>query len=435
MRNSYFSSKGLFFILVLSFFVVQANAQSLGKATAKQYKEDIESGMQFFVGKWEQAKEMASLMRRPIFVFVYTDYSSASKNMLRNVFTNNQVVESFTQNFVNYKINLHSEQGMQFRSEHSLSEYPALLFFDESGNFLGKDAGEKTIQQFVSIGDAYIQDPQANTSQYLPVLYTNYLDLRIQYQNGIRTEDFLYDYAYQLKKFNDIYEHVVEEYLLTANLTSGKSLRFVYDFAESIDSKAFDFMLKNQSYYVGLYGWDKFEDKIKKTIYKSIVTAASSYNRTMFDHALSVAKASNLRNVDKFILDISMDYYQKVKDWNAFVGVLRNYVKANANNPEVLDLAAWSCIANVDNPSITNEAYEWVKKANQIRPNESQYIETHAAILYKMGKKSKALKEADRAIAIAQKARNRDYTTTMKLKDIINNGLDIPADLRTTSQP
>jgi len=393
--------------------------------------------IQFFIGNWSQVTEMSQLMKKPIFVNVYNTSAPACKRMENEVFQDTKVANFYESEFINFKLNLNSDEGMMFRSnynlqEHSLRDYPVLLYFNANGDLLFKQVGEKSTNQFTDYGKQALKDNKKNSASNTSIssIYTNYLDLKLEYQNGNENPDFLYKYAYELKKFNDPYEHIVNRYLDSrgfANITSQKNLTFVYDFADDVDSKAFTNLLANKQYYVNLYGRAKVDQKIKHAVRTSVVVAATDKDNSAFNRSLKIIQKSKLTDSKAFTAAMQSLYYEKTRNWDAYANVMSDYIAAGyVQNADELNSTAWKFAVHVADKIALQNAYEWSEKALLQEKSNYKHYETQAALLYKLGKKSKALKMAEMGIEKARK-KGDDYRSTLKLMEIINKNLDLPA--------
>ena len=393
-------------------------------------------GIQFFVGSWPQVLEMAELMKKPIFVYIYTSYSPECRKMEKSVFTDSRTKSFHQDNYVNAKVLLNSAEGNAFRERfklsHRPSEYPAVLYFTVDGKLNNVYYGGKSQQELLSLSEKAVTTHQTTvvSQTSIPSIYTKYLDYQLQYRNGNTHPDFLYEYAYELKKFNDPYRHIVDEYLTaTTNLTSIKNLEFVYDFADDIHSQAFDILVNKKQHFKGLYDSDKINNRIKKAIRTSVITAATTNNKSEFSDALNTISQTNLQNAKSFEVDMMALYYEKTDNWKDYISVISKHIETTSQEDAAsLNQAAWKFAAHIDDSQALENALDWAKTAADMKA-EYEYTETYAALLYKVGKKSKALKEGEKAIEQARK-QGLDYSTTLRLMEIMRTDQPLPADLK-----
>ena len=88
-------------------------------------------------------------------------------------------------------------------------------------------------------------------------------------------------------------------------------------------------------------------------------------------------------------------------------------VKFIWNSSEDLNGLAWDYYLDEDDISKLEEAIPWVERSIELDKNYNN-VDTHAALLFKTGKYTSALKKAKEAIDIA-KENDTDYETTTKL--------------------
>lgn len=391
------------------------------------------SSLDFFVGTWEQACEMAEARQKPLFVYVYVDYERECKQMNDEVFIDSEASRFYTQNFINLKINLHSSEGTYFRQTHQLRDFPGLLFFDQKKKLITKDNGFKSAAEFIRIGKYALK-----SSNYQPVagvispIYTDFIEKKMQYENGVRHTDFLYNLAYDLKKFNDSFQPIVQEYIEKVgvqNLTKHRHLNFIFDFSDDIYSQPFDILLANKQRFIDLFGKEKVDNHIKRSIRSAVIVAARYKNWEAFEsikQMIDKAELSNQRDFEFLMLTV---YYEHAKNWSEFTNLIEEYTRQNSYiEAATLNDLAWRYFVNIEDKSKLQEALNWAEQAIEKESGVFKYRETYAALLYKVGKKSKALKEAENAMVVARRY-GGDYTTTIKLAQAIRGNQSPPTDL------
>lgn len=419
-------------IVAITFFTLHCfvctTTMHLFASTSHEEVEDLD----FLIG-WEQACQMVDAMERPMFVYIYMDYKSECTQMSNQVFADQKVKDFYTGKFVNLKINLHTKTGTYLKQKYQLREFPALLYFDQKKELITRDGGFKSINEFVRIGKYALQsNAHVPIAGVIPSLYTNYIEKKMQYDNGVRNIEFLYDLAYQLKKFNEPFLPIVREYIETEgveNLTKDRHLNFIYDFADDINNEAFDILLNQKQRYIDFFGEEMIDKRIKKTIRSAVIIAARYQNREAFEEIKETIDRANISNQKNFEFLMLTVYHENTKNWTDFTKLVEKYTQENPNiEASILNDLAWRYVVNIDDKSKIQKALSWSEKAIEKDSNEFKYRETYAALLYVTGKRSKALKEAETAINIARKL-NLDYSSTLKLSEVIRGNRGIPKDL------
>lgn len=389
------------------------------------------TGIEFTELDWAQTKEFASDFKRPILMVVYKPYSPEYKTMNNTTFADVEVGTFYESKFINTKLNVHTPEGMKFMSEYKLSQYPALLYFTADGKLIQKDAGVKSAEELISLGESVIAKVPNNRNNTIPSIYTNFLEKKLQYNNGSISPHFLYNYAYDLKKLNETYGEVVDDFLNSSDFKTSQSIRdnmqFVFDFADELDSKAFDIMLRNKQQYMGVFGKEEVNAKILDAVRSKVILSALDQNKTAFEDALQYITKAAIPNSQESIFTFQLLYYKETNNLLSYVQAVTNYCNTQIEpNLGILNTAARDLAVNTNNKEQLEKALQWISKALEISNSHFEYNETIALIFYKLGKKSKAIKELDIAIEKARKS-GGDYSNSLQLQEIIRADKAIPA--------
>lgn len=391
-------------------------------------------GILFFVGNWSQTLEMASAMKKPIFAVVYKTYSPDCKSMNNSTFKDADAVNYYENNFINFKLDVHSAEGMKFMQQYKLTEYPALLYFDAAGELIGQAAGIKSTTELISLGKSassnnHNDNALGNYNQGVPAIYTSFLDQKLQFQNGSDSPSFLYDYAYSLKKFSEPYETIVDRYIKSADFaqtTAIRNMQFVFDFADNTNSSAFDILIGNKQLYVGVFGKDPVNQKIQDAIRSEVVLAAIERDQSALDNALRYVSRAMLPDSKKLNTELRLLYFQNTKNWQSYTQTAQDYYTTeNQPDTDLLNSAAQRICLASNNKEQLEKASLWIEKVLSLNNSHFEYNETYALVLYKLGKKTKAIKEVETAIEKARK-NGGDYTNSLELMEIMRSDRKIP---------
>ena len=373
-------------------------------------------------------KEIASPQKKPIFAFIYTPTNSKDyKTMMNITFLDSKVIEFYNYTFVNTIVSTGTKEGMEFVSAYNLTKYPVSLYIDSNGKLLALDYGTKTPEEILSLGDEALSKYHAATDETLPIVNTAYNvcnDRKLQYENGCRSASFLRDYARTLRDFNESYGYVLDDYLNSAdfksNASSGDNMQFIFDFADELNSKAFEILQKNKSLYVGVFGKGEVDTKILQAIRSEVITASISKNPNALDRALRYVNTTDIPNNREEVAKFKLLYHKEQKNWVSYGQVADTYYRTEIDpSAEILNMAAREIVSNSNNKEQLEKSLLWVNKALNLRTSDFEYNETNAIILYKLGKKKQAVKELDIAIDKARKTSN-DYTYCLELMQIMN---------------
>lgn len=326
-------------------------------------------GMQFFEGTWSEVLAAANEQNKYIFVDAFADWCAPCKWMAKNIFPTEEAGKFYNENFISYKFDMEKGEGVDFAKKYEVKVYPSYLYFNSSGELVHRSVGSKPVEKFIEDGKNALNPEMSLTA------------MSEKYVNGERSEEFLYKYAFAL---SNAYQspvkiaEVTNAYLDTQKdeeLTSKKNWEVIEKLLNDINSPAFKYLEDNNNKFAAIYGEDK---------------------------------------VNRKILETKINYFEFMKNWDDYAKVTSEYVDKYAmDNSQTLNMYAWSFYENVNDKTMLKNAERWAVKSMEIEKNYYN-TDTYASILFKLGKKEKALKYAKEAIELAKKS-DVDYKGTEEL--------------------
>lgn len=329
-------------------------------------------GMIFETGTWEEVLNTAKEKDRPIFVDAYTVWCGPCIWMTANIFSTNDAGDFYNGYFINYKLDMEKGEGVDFAKKYEVRSYPSYLYFNSKGELIHRSGGSKPVEAFIEDGKNALNPDRA--------LYS----LKAKYDNGDRSEELLYEYAYALRNaYLKNTQEVAKEYLETQSdddLLSEKNWKFIEKLVYDINSHAFKYLEANS---------EKFADKFGASdVYKKIGLA-------------------------------KLQYYMAEKDWKSYSEVAVEILDNDkVDNAGFLNQVAWTFFENINDTEMLEKALNWAKRSMEIE--EDYYnTDTYAALLYKLGRYDEALEAAEYAIEVARKT-DMNYSGTEQLIEMIN---------------
>lgn len=375
----------------------------------------------FLKGSWYDIVNKAQEENKYIFVDVYADYCPPCKVMENEVFIDKKVSLFYNEHFINYKVNISNRDQAYFQDLHSVKELPAFMYFTSDGtSVMKKETGCKEIQEFMDMGMDVLNTNRATFQKvYATPEYARLTELKRLYERGTRYPKLLNEYARLLKKHRYPYNIIVNEYLRgqARSPRTPDNRDFIYNFAINLENMAIDFFVKDIVYFKEKYGGERINEKVKTSIYNSVLTAIRERDYELFKRAEETIAKASLADSDKFRFEMQSLFYQGTEDWNTYAKVSYKFLnKKNVTDPTLLNDVARKFHQYINNKKYLKSALGWAKKSIKIE-NEYYNNETYAALLYKLGKTSKAIKAAQDAIYIARMRGNIDYQPTLHMLD------------------
>ena len=357
-----------------------------------------QSGIQFTQGTWKELLTKASKEHKLIFMDAYAEWCGPCKKMSKDVFTQKEAGEFFNAKFVNVKMDMEKGEGIGLSSDFGIMAYPTLLFINGSGEVVHQAVGYHTTDMLIELGEAAL-DPNRNIGS-----------ITGRYETGDRSPDLLRNLA--MAKYDAMdgsYSKIAEEYLATQNnWNTDDNMEFIYRMTSDLDSKMADHLFKNRKAFENKFGEQAISGKINEMVQNTISGAQTEADLAKVENLYAKAYPDKAAEMSG---RLKMGFYAQREDWGNFAKAANAYYKKYPPKEwEELNEFAWIFYEEVSGKKELKSALRWAKKSVKIDGNYMN-TDTVAALYYKLGKKGKALKNANKAIELA-KATGEDYSST-----------------------
>ncbi len=364
-------------------------------------------GILFKKDDWSSVLAQAKAEDKLIFVDAYTTWCGPCKKMDRDVFAQMEVGSFYNAMFINVKMDMEKGQGIKLARDYNVNAYPTFLFIDGDGKIMHRTAGFHDVNQFLALGNEAI-DPSGRLSSF-----------EKQYQDGDRSPEFLKKYTKIRYDIADgSHDDIALEYLKTQeDWGTEENQEFLFSNIVDANSELFDYLLANKKSFSDMYGQNAVMSKVQQVIYSSIEDTKDDSGLAQIERLFQKAYPDR---AEQMTARFSMTYYRQAGDREKYMDAAKAYYKKyNADDQAELNEAAWTFYRITKDKSRLKEAVKLAKKS--IKIDNNYYNNDTLAHLYQgLGKKRKAIKTANKAIAIAEKE-SIDYGPTKELLEQIAN--------------
>ena len=130
-------------VIIISLLVLGLSIHTLTSKETESNTSSIQWGNDL-----NQAMEEAKKSNKTIFIDFYADWCSYCGEMDEEAFTDPQVVEKLTQNYVLLKVDVDKNPGLS--SKYKAYSLPTMVIVDSSGNEIKRIIGYQTPEQLLS---------------------------------------------------------------------------------------------------------------------------------------------------------------------------------------------------------------------------------------------------------------------------------------------
>lgn len=356
---------------------------------------------------WDEVLAKAKKENKTIFMDCYTTWCGPCKWMAANIFTNDTVADFYNSNFINVKFDMEKGIGKDLAKQYGIKAYPTMLYINGDGEQVHRICGSRPVDAFVNEGKNAM-DPNKQLAS-----------LAKTFDAGNTSPQFAFSYFKMLDEGCSEFDASVDKYFAgqkDADLGSNANWLILYKYANNMDSKPFQYLEANREQLSKLHTADSVEGKINR-VYQRRMNMEK--DKSKVEEVKARFKKAGTKDAEKIILLTDMSVYLRQQDWKNYSTHALTYMeKYNDLSAADLNGVAWTFYEHVDDKTMLAKAAEWAKRA--VEQNDiSAFNDTHAAVLYKLGKKEEAKTAALKAIELAKK-KGEDYKETEELLKKIN---------------
>lgn len=367
--------RGVVIIMLLSLFSMPSQA----------------NGIEFFEGTFEEAKELARVESKLIFVDAYAVWCGPCKKMSSNVFPLPEVGEAFNQHYVSMKIDMERGEGLTFREKYPVRAFPTLFFMDEEGEILEVIVGAKSGPDLINLAMKHAagRKPAKNLAE--------------AYEKGDRSPELILEYITALNASGKSSLFITNDFL-RENPSFDDTLvqKIVFEGALESDSKVFDHLIAHRDKIEQLYSKEEVEEKILLACLSTVYKAADyDYEQLKEDAKEKVRKHLPSEN-KRFSAQADLSYAAVTQQEDAFLKSSGEYVKVFKKDATKMYQAAALASNNFSkSDKVLREAIKWAEISADLE-STSQIWLLHASLAEKTNQIALAKESAEKALKIIQ---------------------------------
>jgi thioredoxin-related protein len=415
------------------------------------FAQDKGNGIKWAEGLlWQQLKEKAKQENKYIFIDAFATWCGPCKEMDKKVYANDTVGEFFNEKFISVKVQMDKTKNDDsfvqswyndvdsFNLKYRIEGYPSFIFFSPMGIIVHKDLGYKTVSELMATAQTAITSGKAYDDPY-----AEYDRLVQDYKKGIKHFDRMIYMSKTAYKLGDddfgkqlLNEHT--EYCLTLkpeHRYTKESIEYWATFLLGSNRPRFWFFYRDAAIIDHIIGKKGFAESVAdRTIQHEIVdsffktqptgllmteqteTEGASGKKAGPDYAEAdwkrlyhiIEEKYSVSYATRNLLEARLNWYDKHRNYTAYAKYY--LIKLEKSQPAFNDLAqrmtlntqCWNIFLNVTDKKLLLEVSKWMAKVVQQSPKNDPYmLDTYANLLYKAGKKEKAITWQQKAVNTA----------------------------------
>ncbi|MEO6239810.1 MAG: thioredoxin family protein [Bacteroidia bacterium] len=370
-----------------------------------------QTGIRFQKDSFSVLLAKAKQQNKLVFIDCYTSWCGPCKWMEKNVFPNDTVAGFYNTHFVCASFDMEKGEGVSLAKKYDVRCYPTYLFINGNGTLVHRQSSTSPVLQFVELGEfALLPDKQ-------------YAAMENKYTAGKITPSELIRFMSMRQATCLAIEDQLEAYMKTqadSTFIYPQNWMVLRTYVQTPDCSMFRYLLSHRAAFETRYTTDSVHMAIIK-VYGSAMGKclyAKVPDTTGYKKLRSEVVNLKLPFTEELILENDMAFYSITERWNEYARTATSYVTSYADsNWATLNNIAWTFYAHIDDPGLLAKALTWSKRSVDLDANDFN-LDTYAALLYKLGRKSEAEAAALRAIALADKDKVDSSETKALLEKI-----------------
>jgi thioredoxin-related protein len=371
----------------------------------------VQAQVNFVNQSWEQILSKAKSENKLVYLDAYTDWCGWCKVLDKETFSNPQVGDFMNRNFVSTKLEMEkSEMGKKIAMKYVVNSFPSGLIFNGDGNLVYTIAGYSPPKDFMNLlKEAILPPNQWNLKGYSNGFTANYPNFYLKAMGANGKKEFPAD-------------SVVNNYLRNQEDKFAETSWVVWKrFSYALDESNKKFFLLNRTEFSDKFGKVMVEDILSSFIQKKVELAAKNKDEKMFDAAMK-EMSEQISNAEENKPWYQLYFYEHSGDWKRFGTKANELITTKPDfASSSINAYAWSIYESCNDLETINLAISWMDKVVKTEA-EYDYLDTYAALLYKVKNYPEAERYALQAIEVG-KVQNRKVGDTQKLLEKIQDNM------------
>ncbi|MEZ4888098.1 MAG: thioredoxin family protein [Chitinophagales bacterium] len=359
--------KSIFILSVFVFYLFTVLPQRIA----------AQNTIDFFEGDLETLFATAKKQNKAIFIDTYTDWCLPCKKMETEVFPRPDVHIFYNNFFINYKLNMFSEEGIAFAKKHKINTYPTYLYFNADGSLNHTVIGAKIPQKFIEAG------------KIGAVNQKKLAEMTFMYKKGNTSKSFMAEFLTLLWLSNDpLYPILVKKYCVSttsADLQEEIHQQTIYSLANDLTQNSYQLFANHKTLFEEKFGVEQVKNKQLAAAYNSLEIAIQQKNYALFNDIITIIRTFQTPKTNESLLTISLQFYEAMKDWTTYAETACTFLpKVKITNAADLNNIAWNFYEQIDNIDFLEIALKWAAQSIEL-DNQPYNNDTYKSLLTKLG--------------------------------------------------
>lgn len=375
---------------------------------------------------FNEIKQKIKKENKYLFIDCYATWCNPCKAMDKKVYSDGGVGTYFNKNFVSLKVQLDTTKqdnaevkkwyfdAHEIALKYDVSSFPSYLFISPDGELVHKGIGFKRVVDFIELAKNSL-----DTNKQFYTLLDKFNNGRIEYAimpYMARTAYYLRDD----KTANIIAEKYINNFLFKQPknvILNQENIEFIKEYTDDSKDRGFKFFYSNSEEINRIMGIKNYSEQVvSKLITQEEIDSKlwdkksekPILNNPNWEKVFSTIKRKyNIVYAERTILEAKVRWYTYKKKWPQYCECLISRIEkygpyGDHSTDWQFNVHAWDLFERCTDKVQLEKALFWSDSSLKMIPKPmSQYLDTYANILYKMGRVKDALEWEEKAATLA----------------------------------
>lgn len=372
----------------------------------------------FIDKKYDESLALSRAEKKPLLIMFYASWCPHCNTMKKEVFTDNEVANFYSQNFVCMAVDAESDYGKQlkvkFIDKFRVSSYPTFTFLDNNETLLYCTSGEFKKDKFLAEGkDILLPENQ------LP-------GVKKAFDSDVSNADKCLKYIIMYRKAGFDATAIAQQYIKTIkgeDKFTETNWKVYSNGINNFDTDEFRFIVQNKDAFAKVASPTRVEKKINYTISETLRPLIEKVDTISYDKKRLAALSFNNRKIDSLVYRSDMQIVSQTTNW-------KKYQKVTTDNVEKFswrDSQALYEICNTYYETVKDkkgllQAAEWSKHLLTLNQSIDNYVLT-IKLLTKLKNYKEASVYAENGKAFADRLKLNNEELNNLVEDVKKHNL------------
>lgn len=335
------------------------------------YQNSVGQKQTLFIDKdFETIMQQAKSEKKPVVLMFYASWCAHCNKMKNEIFTNEDVINFYTQNYICLASDMESMEGKSLReslkNQLLVKSFPTFAFFDYDKKLTNVISGEFKPEDFIKEGFNNLDE-------------VNHLEkIKLNFEKNTSNYDACLSHILMTKRAGFNPTKIAQTYLKTISTNeyyTEKNWRLIANGITDFDAPEFIDLVKNKAKFENVITTKRINRKINFVITDNFNNYVLLKDTVSYNKNRKIASNFKIREVDSLLFHQDLNLYEKTLRWKDYHATLeKNMVEFGLKNPQFINNICANYFIYINDKKMLEKAVTWEKEALSLNPSLDKYV-------------------------------------------------------------